>query len=1303
MNHAVKSTFVMAAAFISIILLIVARHHPPSRRKIKEIWHGRVYWGPNSTMLRAPLHNETLSHFKSSPTPEKDESETPVINATNDVPAAISTAEPTIPKIDIELAVIVLTARDFKDRRNVIRETWGNGHSNIFFIVGKHCPYRPDQRQSWVCEPKNANAIIDEHYNAQQESLTVQLSKEPNVIVVDMIDVYRHLAEKLKLAYLWLVEHTEAKYVLKMDDDSFARVDSVQHWLMNRVNPPKYEIIAGRFGVGVGVVRGGKWAEKKYKPNKYPPWPTGAGHIVSRPVIEYLCLNVDTWVSYQGEDTSLGIWMEKVRPQMNVHRTSSEHFITHSGDCHNKNKFVIGHKISIKKMRECYTTLDEYDHITKNMKSENDLKKESVDKSVDKYGTIHLKVTANEPDDNIKSQNNWKKKIDIVIPSSLGSAPSKEIERTRTGDHSIYWQLISISKNAPWIRKIFILVNGNQKCPYKLPSNINVTFVNRCDYMGHCPTKNSMAVYTMMHRIPGLSEHFISTQDDIMLGRTVTPLDFFTSDGKPFSWRAKPTWSDGIMGVHHRIYIKPEVFKGKVPTSAAPMPHFMYPMLKSYAAELAETYKDWYAFVESHKEGRFSSQTNSINDKRNSQEEDILGVWDSNLITSKRGVYKNINSKRGSLWDEVSISKVGFEKVIRTKPMFLNVNDRFSKDPVEYKKQIKWFWDSMEKLFGVQLKWKDVSELNTSDELKQDKPLGPEKYLEKNLDTFFMSLPESSQFTGDVAMQKSVPTKQWLPEFKKRSSKRTAAQNAALSNTARFKAKHFVGGLRALEDLGYRPVLRDGTLISALRHRGWIDFGGTKYQTGYDIDPDALLDSESCTKLNNNPKVGVYTWKPYISLSAYVKRHCASPAKTIDFYKTTLGMDVEQANGGELWFEDTLVVDFSSFYKWKYDKSYIYAMCWRAFRNSKPKSSFALLLHDDDIYPIQHVDFYDYTVPIPNNAVDILKKQWGDDVLTTVRIKKTSGRGSSADSYALPSGHAPAVPLGPCLPDSRFDTLEWYNEYAEKVRMVRPFPRCETCLRTADAGAYSMKNTCVRWWHSTPQRRYTDLPTRKWSEVLRPKNHIVPACSFGQKEQAKHSCYDSHTQLFEALARLRVVYFPRSGTELGIVRQSAYISEDGDLDIYVDMPQKMLLEKLKNEITSGTLHRSGREVHWKVPGCPEVHLLYDDWISDEMSHRATPEDLCSCRMNSVELMCHKNAPQRMYIQYGPSWKTPLGLKQLDMPYWASTHKTHGWITKMKAKLQSLVNKESGVIDKLPGGVRNPLALAQLNIMLKNIS
>jgi len=335
-----KNIFVMTGAFLTILLLIVARNHPPSKRKIKEIWHGHVHWEQESnttTMLRSSAPD-----------------------------TIIDTTVPTMKKIDIKMAVIVLTARNYKERREVIRKTWGRGHSNVFFVVGKHCPYKPDQRKPWVCEPINQNMQIDLDYNSREEILTRELNNKPDVIVVDMFDVYRNLAEKLKLAYLWIIENTEAKYVLKMDDDSFARVDSVQHWLMNRVNPPKYEIIAGKFNTG-HPVRHGKWAETKYKPNEYPPWPSGSGHIVSRPVIKYMHDNIDTWVSYQGEDTSMGIWMENVRPQMNVHRTSSEHFITHSGDCHNTNKFVIGHSISPQKMRECYTTMDEFKHVNKNV------------------------------------------------------------------------------------------------------------------------------------------------------------------------------------------------------------------------------------------------------------------------------------------------------------------------------------------------------------------------------------------------------------------------------------------------------------------------------------------------------------------------------------------------------------------------------------------------------------------------------------------------------------------------------------------------------------------------------------------------------------------------------------------------------------------------------------------------------------------------------------------------------------------------------------------------------------------------
>ena len=91
----------------------------------------------------------------------------------------------------------------------------------------------------------------------------------------------------------------------------------------------------------------------------------------------------------------------------------------------------------------------------------------------------------------------WRNNIDFVIPSSMGSAPSEQIERTRTDDHSLYWVLVSISKNAPWVRNIYILVDETPEWPYILPTNINVMLVNRCDYMQHCPTQRSTRVASL--------------------------------------------------------------------------------------------------------------------------------------------------------------------------------------------------------------------------------------------------------------------------------------------------------------------------------------------------------------------------------------------------------------------------------------------------------------------------------------------------------------------------------------------------------------------------------------------------------------------------------------------------------------------------------------------------------------------------------------------------------------------------------------------------------------------------------------
>jgi hypothetical protein len=48
---------------------------------------------------------------------------------------------------------------------------------------------------------------------------------------------------------------------------------------------------------------------------------------------------------------------------------------------------------------------------------------------------------------------------------------------------------------------------------------------------GRLPTFNSQAIESRLHRIPGLSEHFLYLNDDVFLGRPVPPEMFFTPGG----------------------------------------------------------------------------------------------------------------------------------------------------------------------------------------------------------------------------------------------------------------------------------------------------------------------------------------------------------------------------------------------------------------------------------------------------------------------------------------------------------------------------------------------------------------------------------------------------------------------------------------------------------------------------------------------------------------------------------------------------------------------------------------------------
>lgn len=139
-------------------------------------------------------------------------------------------------------------------------------------------------------------------------------------------------------------------------------------------------------------------------------------------------------------------------------------------------------------------------------------------------------------------------KIDFVVPWVDGSDPEwqKEFkkyspdpascdarfERYRDWDLMKYW-FRGVEKNSPWVNKIYFITWGH--VPEWLDVNHpKLVIVKHEDYIPteYLPTFSSHPIELNMHRIEGLSEHFVYFNDDFFLIDEVEPEDFFV-DGLP--------------------------------------------------------------------------------------------------------------------------------------------------------------------------------------------------------------------------------------------------------------------------------------------------------------------------------------------------------------------------------------------------------------------------------------------------------------------------------------------------------------------------------------------------------------------------------------------------------------------------------------------------------------------------------------------------------------------------------------------------------------------------------------------------
>ena len=131
------------------------------------------------------------------------------------------------------------------------------------------------------------------------------------------------------------------------------------------------------------------------------------------------------------------------------------------------------------------------------------------------------------------------------------------VSKARFRDYGLfrYWWR-GVEEFAPWVRKIHLVTSG-QKPEWLNTDNPKIHLVDHKDFIPaeFLPTYNSVVIERYMHKIPGLSDHFVYFNDDFYLTNKVEPERFFRN-GLPCDiavFDYNPSWSQWYTRIKNNI------------------------------------------------------------------------------------------------------------------------------------------------------------------------------------------------------------------------------------------------------------------------------------------------------------------------------------------------------------------------------------------------------------------------------------------------------------------------------------------------------------------------------------------------------------------------------------------------------------------------------------------------------------------------------------------------------------------------------------------------------------------------------
>jgi len=126
----------------------------------------------------------------------------------------------------------------------------------------------------------------------------------------------------------------------------------------------------------------------------------------------------------------------------------------------------------------------------------------------------------------------WRARKDKALGLTGGTDSEGTVDARFRNRDELKYSLRSLSAYAPWVRNVFLVTDSQR--PNWLADAPGLTVVDHRDIFPDVttlPVFNSHAIEAALHRIEGLSEHFLYLNDDVMLARPQSPATYFEETG----------------------------------------------------------------------------------------------------------------------------------------------------------------------------------------------------------------------------------------------------------------------------------------------------------------------------------------------------------------------------------------------------------------------------------------------------------------------------------------------------------------------------------------------------------------------------------------------------------------------------------------------------------------------------------------------------------------------------------------------------------------------------------------------------